>query len=61
MRSNYGHQDGPKYSSLRKAVHGSQLPPLQGQDAYFKTPYSDALPPLGAGLLRNWHAAKLKP
>lgn len=56
MRGNYGHPDGPKYSSLRKAAHGSQLPPLRGHGAYFKTPYTEAMPPLGAGLLRDQHA-----
>lgn len=58
MRGNYGHPDGPKYSSLRKAAHGSQLPPLRGHGAYFKTPYTEAMPPLGAGLLRDQHASR---
>lgn len=30
MRDNYGHPDGPKYSSETKAAQGSQLLPLQG-------------------------------
>lgn len=57
MRDNYGHPDGPKYSSETKAAQGCQLLPLQGPGLpILRFPQGEA-----PATARGWAAEALAP